>query len=502
MRPQRVQRCAVRRIVLTIRVVVQVACVTQSVRVQVFLHRVGCGRAVVYRIGHSIPVQISHTVHGAGLAALRSNALSISTPGLTVSEAGLPRFRVSAYTVAAPAAVHVATLRRLSAAAYAVAAGAHAVPRTLLHFVIATHAVTAPGTIGGTTPCTLAGETKTITTWWQAVRRAKHWAFAETAYSITAGRRTIAGADVHAFVQAAKAVTATATVNYAELSTLPALAHAVAARGQAVRGTRTSIQAHLVGAADAVPARTAIYGTKVSGVRILAFPISAHGLAAQGVVTRHAHSLVAVVIYRALFLVITLHTIQGLVQTAEGWIARVHRAGIAVIAIDRRSANARTVPALVRAGAQVTVFANTGSGVKDAARCRLTGINGADVAIVALDLLGPRHAKRALASVTRCAEIAVFALTLQRNVQHLLQLFIAQVLGALLAVIQRRQFHHHASRKRVAHLHASAEETITAQTVLGRMLTLSIQTASIYRAFDTIIAGSTFQHTLPSLAHT
>ena len=67
-------------------------------------------------------------------------------------------------------------------------------------------------------------------------------------------------------------------------------------------------------------------------------------------------------------------------------IAGIVGADVSVIAVLGSTAHTRAVLALVANGTKVTVFARSGPGGKDAARIRRTGVRGARIAVVALQL--------------------------------------------------------------------------------------------------------------------
>src|SRR5439155_11209949 len=76
---------------------------------------------------------------------------------------------------------------------------------------------------------------------------------------------------------------------------------------------------------------------------------------------------------------------HGAVLAARGRVAGVHRAGVVVVAVDGRPGRAGPGRADVPDGAGIAVVARGGVVHVRAARHRIAGVGGADVAIVAVD---------------------------------------------------------------------------------------------------------------------
>src|SRR5207244_1342767 len=86
----------------------------------------------------------------------------------------------------------------------------------------------------------------------------------------------------------------------------------------------------------------------------------------------------------------------GGVDAARSWVAGVGRADVAVVAVGRRAAHTGPRGAGVSRGTVVAVIAGDGVVGVDAARSRVAGVGGADVAVVAIGRraahTGPRGA--------------------------------------------------------------------------------------------------------------
>jgi len=219
-------------------------------------------------------------------------------------------------------------------------------------------------------------------------------------------------------------------------------------------------RAHVVVAAVALVGL--MHAPCVAIARIVGAPVAVVAVERRSAL---ADTLGALLTHRAGIFVITGSRVEG-VETAGEGIATVRSAHQAVVAVEDSGKEALPVCTVVTGGAFVPIVAAAPSRHVHAPQRGLTGILGAGVGIVALGLILPTHALTLDAVVTLGADITVVALGLGRGMEAT-RLGMTGILGALVGIVAVHGNAAHTFALGAGLPHGTEVAVITGNRVLG-----------------------------------
>jgi hypothetical protein len=211
----RVKWLAIRGIPLQVIVVIQVADIANTIRIEIFLVRIAHGGAVVFGTVQVIPIRVNQAIGRTGSLVFTINQLTylVATSRWTISRTQLSCLNVATDSVPASSTVHGTYGRALAAFTHTVAAGCVTILSAVVDgFALAAIAIAADIAIGRAIYDILTPVTDAVAAGRQAVHRAVGDVLELLAGFISAGRCAISSTAFEGLVGSAETVGTTTAV--------------------------------------------------------------------------------------------------------------------------------------------------------------------------------------------------------------------------------------------------------------------------------------------------